>query len=65
MARYRITEPAYINLRMLQEGDEIDLADDFVPGPHMQPRDEPARRAARAAGQRMAKFDPIDTLTKA
>jgi len=64
MARYRITETSYINDRLVAEEAIIEVADDLVPGPHMQPRDDAARKAVKAAGQRMAKVDPVESLTQ-
>ena len=64
MARYRITATCYINDRIMNEGDEIDVADSMIPGPHLSPRDDAARRAVKAAGNRMSLVDPIDSLTQ-
>ena len=56
MARYKLTEAAYCKKtpsafieEVLQPGTEIETRDDVIPGPHMEPLDEPARTA-------MAKF---------
>ncbi len=63
MARYRVTETCYLAERLLQPGDDVEVADDVVPGPHMTPKDDAARKAVKAAGARMTKTDPIETMT--
>jgi hypothetical protein len=64
MARYRVTALCYINDRILQDGEDVEVADDLIPGPHLSPRDDAARRAIKGAGARMTnRVDPIDSLT--
>ncbi len=66
MARYRVTEPCYIDDRLLQPGDEIATADSLIPGPHLAPLDEAAQRAVKAAGPvRMGRVDPVESMTAA
>ncbi len=64
MARYRVTEASYIDGRLLQPGDEIATADGLIPGPHLTPLDDAARRAVKAAGPaRMDRVDPVEAMT--
>lgn len=63
MARYRVTETCYVNDRLLKPGDDVEVADTVIPGPHMTPRDDAARKAVKAAGARMTRTDPIEAMT--
>ena len=68
MARYKLTEPAYINDRLLEEGAEIgdgtQVPFSGTPGPHMHPLDK-AAEAAVSAYQKAhpgATLDPLQRL---
>ena len=50
MAKYRLLEKAFINERLWEINEEIDLPDDVIPGPHMLPMDSAARNAIKKAG---------------
>lgn len=63
MARYSILEPAYVGERLVNAGDQVEVPDSTVPGPHMKPLDEAAQRAVKAAGNRMTRRDPVEALT--
>ncbi len=63
MARYRITDLCYLDERLVQPGEDVDIADDVIPGPHMSPKDDAARRAVKAAAARMVKIDPVEAMT--
>jgi hypothetical protein len=50
MARYRLTAAAVVNDKLCEIGEEIEY--DGVPGPHMEPLDAEAKRAAGEAARR-------------
>ncbi len=52
MARYKLTERAFINDRLCEAQEEVEVADHVIPGPHMQPVDKAAGKAVDAAGPR-------------
>jgi hypothetical protein len=65
MAKYKLTETAYIGNVLYHAGDKVVVGDDVIPGPHMIPVD----KAAKAVTDRIPGFtnapmpDPIDQLT--
>ncbi|MDA8231573.1 MAG: hypothetical protein M0006_09565 [Magnetospirillum sp.] len=63
MARYRLTEPAFVHGTLLAAGDEVVVDDSTIPGPHMAALDDAARKAVKAAGDRMTKVDPVEAMT--
>jgi hypothetical protein len=55
MARYELLQKAFIDMRVLEVGEQITVADDVIPGPYMKPLDKPALvafKAYAAAGYR-------------
>jgi len=62
MAKYIITETSFIDGQIVQDGQEIVVADEIKPGPHWTPVDEAAKKAAKDV--KPGKVDPIDDLTK-
>jgi hypothetical protein len=65
MAKYRFLEKAFINERLWEINEEVDLPDDVIPGPHMLPMDNAARNAIKKAGVVNGPIpDPVDELTK-
>ena len=50
MAKYKLLEMAYINNTLLNAGAIVTVPDGTIPGPHMQPVDETAKRAFAKAG---------------
>lgn len=44
MPRFRVKEVSFIGTRIYQPGEEIDF--DGVPGPNLEPIDQPAKAAA-------------------
>ena len=61
MAKYKFTETAYVDGRLYHEGEVVILPASLVPGPHMCPLDDEARKAAKAVN--MTKINPLDFLT--
>jgi len=62
MAKYKLTDTAYLAERLLAPGEVVEVADTVVPGPHMNPVDDAARRAVKAAGNRMVRIDPVEAI---
>jgi hypothetical protein len=50
MAKYKLTQKAYINNQYLSEGTVVIVADDFVPGEYMIPMDGAAKKMAKEIG---------------
>ena len=52
MAKYKLLEKAFINDRLWETDEIVDVPDDVTPGPHMLPLDAAAHQAAlRQPGQ--------------
>ena len=45
--KFRCLERAYIGDRVIEADGTVDVPDDFVPGPYMQPMDAKALKAAK------------------
>ena len=58
MAKYTVTETSFIDGRIVREGEEIVVSDLVKPGPHWQPQDEAARKAAKDV--KPGKVNPIE-----
>jgi hypothetical protein len=58
MAKYRLTEPAYINNTLQPEGAIVEVADTVEPGYHMVPVDEAAKKIAKR--QNLVNVKPPD-----
>ncbi len=50
MAKYKLLEKSFIHQRLWDEGEIVDVDDNLVPGPHMQPMDAAARTAVKKYG---------------
>lgn len=65
MAQYRMLEKAFLNHRIYDANEVADVPDDTVPGPHMVPVDEAAKKMAKKIGLVNGPMpDPIDELTQ-
>jgi hypothetical protein len=66
MARYRLTERAYIADRVLEPGTEIgsgtEIPFDGTPGPYMEPLDTAAKAEVAKAAKHWGPRDPLATL---
>ncbi len=60
MAKYIVTETSFIDGKIVNEGEEIVVADETKPGPHWTPKDEAARKAAKDI--KPGKVNPIEDL---
>jgi hypothetical protein len=64
MAKYKLTETAFINNQIYQPGAKVEVPDDFIPGPHMIPVDKAAAKMAKEIGLVNGPMpDPIDDIT--
>ncbi len=64
MAKYKLLETAFIDNRLYTAGERVEVADDFVPGPHMVPVDTAAKKVAKEIGLVNGPLpDPIDEIT--
>jgi hypothetical protein len=50
MARYEILEKSFINDRLWQPGEIVEVPDSVTPGQHMKPVDAAAKRRAKEVG---------------
>ncbi|MFZ0931245.1 MAG: hypothetical protein WAN11_21745 [Syntrophobacteraceae bacterium] len=50
MAKYKLLERAFIDQRLWEPGETVEVGDDVIPGPHMQPVDAAARAAFKKTG---------------
>ncbi len=65
MAQYRMLEKAFLNHRIYDVSEVADVPDDTVPGSHMVPVDDAAKKMAKKVGLKNGPLpDPIDDLTK-
>ena len=62
MAKYIVTETSYIDGKLVQAGEEIVVSDLMRPGPHWEPQDDAARKAAKDV--KPGKVNPIEEMTK-
>lgn len=46
MAKYRFEQRSYHGDRLIEKGQEFEIGDDVIPGPHMFPLDDAAKAAA-------------------
>lgn len=64
MAKYKLTETAFIDHRIYAAGEKVTVPDDFIPGPHMIPVDKAASAMAKKIGLVNGPLpDPIDEIT--
>lgn len=50
MAIYKLLGPAFIGGSLRLTNEEVEVPDDFMPGPHMEPVDEAAKQMAAQVG---------------
>jgi hypothetical protein len=64
MAKYKLLERSFINNRIHEEGDTVEISDGIIPGPHMVPVDDAAKRIAKRVGLVNGPIpDPINEIT--
>jgi adenosyl cobinamide kinase/adenosyl cobinamide phosphate guanylyltransferase len=64
MAKYKLSETAFINHRIYLAGETVEVPDEVIPGPHMVPVDRAARKMADSIGLINGPLpDPIDEIT--
>ena len=64
MAKYKLTERAYIHNRLYEEGMIVTVDDTMIPGPHMIPVDAAAKKMAKEIGlENDAPHDYVDKIT--
>ncbi len=64
MARYKLLAKSFINNRLWDEGETVEVDDSAVPGPHMKPLDAAARKAVKDHGIEVGEMpDVITELT--
>ncbi len=64
MARYEILEKAFINNRIYESGEVVELAETVTPGPFMKPLDAAAKKRAKEVGLVLGPMpDPVDQIT--
>jgi hypothetical protein len=64
MAKYKLLEKSFIDNRLWEEGETVEVADELIPGPHMVPVDAAAHKMAKKMGLVNGPIpDPVDALT--
>lgn len=64
MAKYKLLEKAFIDNRLYEAGEIVEVSGNCIPGPHMSPHDAEARKKAREVGLVNGPLpDPVDQLT--
>ena len=64
MARYELLEKAFIDNRIYEAGEKVEVADSVTPGPFMKPVDSAAQKKAKEIGLVLGPMpDPVDQLT--
>lgn len=64
MARYELLEKAFIDNRVYESGEVVEVADTVTPGPFMKPLDAAAQKRAKEIGLVLGPLpDPVDQLT--
>lgn len=64
MAKYELLEKAFIDNRIYEAGETVDVSGDVIPGPFMKPVDDAAKKRAKAVGQVLGPMNnPVDDLT--
>lgn len=65
MAKYELLEKAFIDNRIYEVGETVEVSDSVIPGPHMKPVDDAAKKKAREIGLVLGPIpDPVDQLTR-
>jgi len=64
MAKYKLLEKAFIDNRLWEIGEEVEVPEGTRPGPHMQPVDSEAKKVAKEIGLVNGPMpDPVDEMT--
>lgn len=64
MAKYQLLEKAFIDNRIYEAGETVEVSDSLIPGPFMKPMDEAAKKRAKSVGLVLGPMpDPVDQLT--
>jgi len=64
MAKYKLLEKAFIENRLWEPGEVVEIDDGAVPGPHMLPVDKAAKAMAADIGLVNGPIpDPVDEMT--
>ncbi|MDR3554070.1 MAG: hypothetical protein P4L55_04895 [Syntrophobacteraceae bacterium] len=64
MAKYRLLEKAFLNNRLYDPGETVELSHDSIPAHYMEPVDGAAKKRAREVGHVVGTLpDPVDQLT--
>ena len=64
MAKYELLEKSFIDNRIWEPGEIVEVPDDLIPGPHMVPVDDAAKRVAKKLGLVNGPLpDPVHELT--
>jgi hypothetical protein len=64
MARYKLHEKAFIDNKLYEAGEVVEVSDSLTPGSFMEPMDAAAKKRAKEVGLVLgAMDDPIDRLT--
>ncbi|MDA8305980.1 MAG: hypothetical protein M0Z81_04025 [Deltaproteobacteria bacterium] len=64
MAKYKLLEKAFIDNRIYEPGEVVEVPDSVTPGPFMKPADAAAQKRAKEVGLVLGPMpDPVDQLT--
>lgn len=64
MARYELLEKAFIDNRIYEVGEIVEVSGNVIPGPFMKPADAAAQKRAKEVGLVLGPMpDPVDQLT--
>ncbi len=64
MAKYKLLEKAFIDNRLWETGEVVEVPEGTVPGSHMQPVDSEAKKMAKEIGLVNGPMpDPVDEMT--
>jgi hypothetical protein len=59
MAKYKLLEKSFIHNRLYEEGETVELSNEAVPGPHMQPLDAAAKKRVKECGTQVGVYPNI------
>ena len=62
MAKYELLERAFIHQRLWEPGEEVEVDDSVIPGPHMKPLDAAAKTAFKKTGFVLGASQPHDVV---
>ncbi len=64
MPKYTLMERAFIDNRIFEPGETVEVPDSVTPGPFMKPVDNAAHKKAKEVGLVLGPMpDPVDQLT--